>query len=78
MVGIRRIPSYKGAPKITLTVFWLDGTKTHINGTSLGDALNNCGFSNSSIHEIAFASNGIDDRWVWHGDFWVLKAGSNV
>jgi hypothetical protein len=69
----RRLGSYLMAPSFTITVFWLDGTSEHIQGSSLGEALNDAGYSNGSIHEIAFVSNGQDDRWHWNGEVWVLK-----
>lgn len=69
----RRLGSYLGSPTIALTVHWLDGQKEVIMGSTLGEALNDAGYSNSSIHEISFVSNGNDDRWKWNGEVWVLK-----
>ncbi len=68
--GLKRADTKK------LTVYWLDGTREVLEGTSAGDALQRAGYGHGALPVLDFIANGEDDRYVWKDGRWVKKVDS--
>ena len=56
------------------TIFWLNGDKEYVCGSSAGHAMANAGHESGEIFKIDFIAVGINEEFVWTGTCWARKS----
>lgn len=65
------------APELVLpemkkyTFYWLDGTKSILEGHSVEDAFRKGGYNNGAVNSLDFTMNGEDDSYSWISHRWI-------
>lgn len=54
------------------TLFWKDGRREEVFGTSFADAMNLAGYSSGVLAALDFYVSGRDTTYSWNGRNWVI------
>lgn len=52
------------------TLYWLDGLREIITGTSIADAFNKAGYGAGALRALDFYEEGIATNYTWNGSKW--------
>lgn len=56
------------------TLYWLDGLREIITGTSIADAFNRAGYGAGALRALDFYAEGIDTGYTWDGSKWIKNS----
>lgn len=48
------------------TIYWLDGTKSVIEGETVHEAFSAAGYNGGAVRAVDWYENGVNDDYVWN------------